>query len=276
MNMRFPAIYISHGGGPWPFVETRFGSKEMWAPLEAYLKSLVSGLAARPRALLVVSAHWEAPKVSLMSGDHPPMLYDYGGFPEESYHIEWPAPGAPALAEQARGLLEQAGFATAFDPRRGYDHGTFVPLKLAVPDADIPVLQISLLSGLDPARHIAMGRALAPLRDEGVFFVGSGSSYHNMRGFGQPSSLKASQVFDDWLAQAVTQAPAAREASLVRWAEAPAARECHPREEHLLPLHVMAGAGYADEASIPLRCETLGVRVSSVQFGGSEGSRPNP
>lgn len=168
-------------------MDLNFGPKEQWAPLEAYLRGLVSSLPDRPRALLVVSAHWEEPVVTVMSGAKPPMLYDYSGFAPEAYQLEWPASGAPHLVAQARALLERAGFLTAEDARRGFDHGTFVPFKLAVPEADIPVLQVSLLHSLDPEAHLAMGRALAPLRDEGVLLVGSGNSYHNMRGFGHPT-----------------------------------------------------------------------------------------
>ena len=265
MSTRLPAIYIPHGGGPWPFVD--MGPKEMWAPLERYLRTLVTSLPERPRALLVVSAHWEEPAVTLMTGAHPPMLYDYFGFPEESYQLTWPAPGAPALAEKARALLERDGFKTAVDPARGFDHGTFVPLKLAVPDADIPVLQVSLLRGLDPRQHIAMGQALSPLRDEGVFFIGSGSSYHNMRGFGSQRAVEPSRRFDAWLDQAVLQSPHEREEALLKWAEAPAARDCHPREEHLLPLHVMAGAGHEDNVTVPFHFDMMGARTSAVQFG---------
>jgi len=264
---RFPAVYIPHGGGPWPFVETRFAPKESWATLQEYLVSLVTALPERPRAVLVVSAHWEEPVVTLMSGPRPPMLYDYSGFPPDAYTLQWPAPGAPELAERARALLQKNGFRAALDPERGFDHGTFVPLKLAIPEADIPVLQVSLLEGLDPRQHLALGRALAPLRDDGVFFVGSGSSYHNLRGLLKASSREPSRLFDEWLAQAVEKAPAEREELLVKWADAPAARECHPREEHLLPLHVMAGAGHDDRVTLPYRGEMLGVHASAVQFG---------
>jgi aromatic ring-opening dioxygenase catalytic subunit (LigB family) len=265
--MRFPTIYVPHGGGPWPFVDVGFGSKADWEPLRKYLTALVSSLPERPTALLVVSAHWEAPVATVMSGAHPPMLYDYSGFGAEAYKIQWPAPGAPHLAARAKALLERAGFKTAEDAGRGFDHGTFVPLKLAVPQADIPVLQISLLRGLDPEAHLAMGRALAPLRDEGVLFVGSGLSYHNMRGFGQPSSEDPSRRFDAWIADSM-QLPAAERADRLRhWKDAPGALQCHPREEHLMPLHVMAGAGGDDVATIPFRGEMLGIRTSAVQFG---------
>ena len=239
----------------------------MWKPLETYLRGLVTSLPERPRAILVVSAHWEAAVPTLMTAEHPPMLYDYSGFPQESYAIKWPSPGAPWLAAEVQHRLETAGFRVQADPNRGFDHGTFVPLKLAVPNADIPTLQLSLISGLDPKRHIALGRALSPLRDAGILFVGSGSSYHNMRGFGRPSSRVPSERFDSWLSYAVSQAPGDREAELARWAEAPDARECHPREEHLLPLHVMAGAGHSDTASVPFQGDVLGVRMSAIQFG---------
>ncbi|HXN32242.1 MAG TPA: class III extradiol ring-cleavage dioxygenase [Polyangiaceae bacterium] len=265
--MRFPAIYIPHGGGPWPFVDVSFGPKEQWAPLEAYLRALVSSLPERPRALLVVSAHWEEPVITVMSGVSPPMLYDYSGFAPEAYQLEWPAPGAPHLVAQARALLDRAGFQTAEDARRGFDHGTFVPLKLAVPAADIPVLQVSLLRSLDAEAHLAIGRALAPLRDGGVLLVGSGNSYHNMRGFGHPASAEPSRRFDAWIADSVRLPAAERADRLRRWKEAPDATQCHPREEHLLPLHVMAGAGGDDVVTLPFRGEVLGVRAIAVQFG---------
>jgi aromatic ring-opening dioxygenase catalytic subunit (LigB family) len=267
VQKRLPAIYVPHGGGPWPFVDVGFGPPEAWRPLEHYLRTLVDGLAERPRAILVVSAHWEEERVTVMSGAAPPMLYDYAGFPPAAYQIRWPAPGAPELAERARTLVERGGFRAALDPARGFDHGAFVPLKLAVPRADVPVFQVSLLAGLDPRAHVAIGRSLAPLRGEGVLLVGSGNSYHNMRGFGRASSLEPSRRFDDWLAEAVCQAPEVRERRLVDWESAPAARECHPREEHLLPLHVMTGAADGDPATLPFRGEVLGVRASAVQFG---------
>ena len=264
---RLPAIYIPHGGGPWPFVDSRFASRSEMEPLAQYLRGLVGALPARPKALLVVSAHWEEAVPTVMTASRPPLLFDYFGFPPETYQLQWPAPGAPDLAERVRGLLEKAGLRTGSDPARGFDHGTFIPLMVALPDADIPVLQMSLLANLDPRQHIALGRALAPLRGEGVLLVGSGSSYHNMRGFGRAESTAPSREFDDWLVDAVTQAPARREALLADWASAPAARQCHPREEHLLPLHVMAGAGDHDAATVPFRTEVACVRFSAVQFG---------
>lgn len=265
--MRLPAIYLSHGGGPWPFVDIPFIPKGSLEPLRAYLAGLIPSLPMRPRAVLVVSAHWEAPVVTLMTHPHPPMLYDYTGFAPEAYALQWPAPSATFLVERVKGLLTGAGFATAEDAERGFDHGTFIPLMVALPQADVPVLQVSLLSSLDPSQHLALGRALAPLRDEGVLLLGSGNSYHNMRGFGHAASTEPSRMFDEWLAHAVTREPRDRDRLLEGWEQAPAARACHPREEHLLPLHVMAGAAGDDVATLPIRVEAMRVHVSGVQFG---------
>ena len=170
---RQPVVFIPHGGGPWPFVEMGFPPDDV-DKLAGYLRSVRHVPPVPPRALLVVSAHWEAPVATVMTAERPPMLYDYYGFPPESYTLTWPAPGSPPLAARTRTLLEGAGFATAADPSRGYDHGTFVPLKLTYPEAEVPAVQLSLKEGLDPAEHIAIGRALQPLRDEGVFIVAQG------------------------------------------------------------------------------------------------------
>lgn len=269
MASRMPAIYLPHGGGPWPFVDVGFGDPAEHARLRSYLEALVGHAPARPRAVLVISAHWEERVPTVMSAPRPPMLYDYYGFPPESYTISWPAPGDPALAERVRTLLSTAGFETAEDRARGFDHGTFVPLKLAFPAADVPTVQLSLVAGLDPAQHLAIGRALRPLRDEGVLIVGSGMSYHNMRGFfsGAAAAQQASADFDRWLEETVRLPEARRDEALVRWASAPSARACHPREEHLLPLMVIAGAGGGDAVSLPYADQLLGVRVSSVHFG---------
>lgn len=266
-SARQPAIYIPHGGGPWPFVAIPGIPAGSLAPLEHYLRGLVTGLAHRPQAVLVVSAHWEEAVPTLMTAARPPLLYDYYGFAPEAYALQWPAPGAPALAARVASRLAAAGIPSAMDPRRGFDHGTFVPLMLALPAADMPVLQLSLQHGLDPAAHVALGRALAPLRDEGVLLVGSGYSYHNMGGFGRAAATAPSRQFHDWLEAAVLQPPHQREALLCAWAQAPAARLCHPREEHLLPLHVMLGAGRDDPASLPFRLEALCTHMIAVRFG---------
>jgi aromatic ring-opening dioxygenase catalytic subunit (LigB family) len=264
---RQPVIYIPHGGGPWPFVELGFGTRAELDALADYLRGLTHRLPSRPRALLVVSAHWEESVPTVMTHARPPMLYDYYGFPPESYRITWPAPGDPALAARVRGLVEQAGFQSAADPARGFDHGTFVPLKLSFPDADVPTVQLSLVRGLDPATHLALGRALAPLRDEGVLIVASGMTYHDLRGFGRSDIGPISETFDAWLRESAVLEREARDARLVAWAQAPAARRAHPREEHLLPLMVAAGAAGEDRATVPYNGTFAGARLSAYHFG---------
>ncbi len=263
---RMPVAFLPHGGGPWPWVELGLPKSETDS-MAAYLRGVPKLAPRRPTALLVVSAHWEQRVPTVLGAAKPPMLYDYVGFPPEAYRVTWPAPGAPALAARVRLLLGAAGFETATDASRGFDHGTFVPLKLAWEDADIPTIQLSLISGLDPGRHLAMGRALAPLRDEGVFILGSGMSYHNMRGFFSGSGAADAEAFDAWLGRITCDAPAVRDAELVRWAAAPSARACHPREEHLLPLLVCAGAAGADRGALSFRGATFGKRVSGFHFG---------
>jgi len=261
-----PVAFVPHGGGPWPFVEMGLDPTDV-AKLTFYLRSVRDLPKSPPKALLVVSAHWEAPVATVMTSAKPPMLYDYYGFPPASYQLTWPAPGEPKVAGRVRELLSGAGFETAADDRRGFDHGTFVPLKLTYPDADVPTVQLSLLSSLDPAEHLAMGRALAPLRDEGVFLVGSGMSYHNMRGFRDSSGRSASDTFDAWLQETAPLAPPLRDERLAAWTKAPAARAAHPREEHLLPLMVVAGAAGADVGRIAYSERFMGARISGVHFG---------
>jgi aromatic ring-opening dioxygenase catalytic subunit (LigB family) len=263
---RAPVVYIPHGGGPWPFVDLGLGDKAELDGLASYLRSVAAVTAHKPKAVLAVSAHWEEAVPTVMTGERPPLLFDYYGFPPESYELTWPAPGDPALAKRVRGLLEAAGFTTGADATRGFDHGTFVPLKLTWPDADVPTIQLSLKRGLDPAEHLAMGRALAPLRDEGVLIVGSGMSYHNLRAFG-PQGRAPSEAFDAWLTDAIAQEPTERDARLSRWSAAPSARHAHPREEHLLPLMVVAGAAGADRGRSAYSGTLRGLRISGYQFG---------
>jgi aromatic ring-opening dioxygenase catalytic subunit (LigB family) len=265
MSKRMPVAFVPHAGGPVSHVELGLPPAEVDA-LVAYWRSVRALPATQPKALLVVSAHWEAQVPTVMSSPRPPMLYDYGGFPPESYRITWPAPGDPALARRVRDLLEAAGFSTAEDPERGFDHGTFTPLKQTYPDAEVPVVQLSLKAGLDPAEHLRMGRALAPLRDEGVFIVGSGDSFHNLRAFG-PGSREPSTRFNAWLTDAVTGDAGARDAELERWASAPFARLCHPREDHLIPLMVVAGAAGDDRGVLTWTGLFLGTEQTGYHFG---------
>ncbi len=263
---RFPVVYLPHGGGPWPFVEMRIGSQAERDEMAAYLRGLGTLLPSQPKAVLVISAHWEAARPTVMTHPSPPLLFDYYGFPDAAYELTWPAPGAPDLARRVRDLLSAAGIDSGEDDARGFDHGTFVPLKLTYPAADVPTLQLSLKAGLDPKEHLAIGRALSPLRDEGVFIVGSGMSYHNMRGFG-PNGRPASEAFDKWLGNTIAAPPRTRDESLTDWEAAPSARESHPREEHLLPLMVIAGAAGEDVGKHTFAGSFAGVRCSGYQFG---------
>ncbi len=249
-----------------PLVKVAIGSEPEKRALTQYLQTVRDMPASPPRALLVVSAHWEEARPTVMTSAQPPLLFDYYGFPEESYRITWPAPGAPEVAARVRQLLDQAGIDNGSDAERGFDHGTFVPLKLTYPDAHIPTLQLSLKAGLDPREHLAIGRALQPLRDEGVFIIGSGMTFHNMRGFG-PQGRAASTAFDAWLRETIVSEPAERDARLAKWQEAPAARVAHPREEHLLPLMVIAGAAGSDRGRVPYHDTFMGVELSAHAFG---------
>ena len=260
-----PVVFVPHGGGPWPFVEMGFPRADV-DHLAAYLRGVRSVPSSPPAALLVVSAHWEAPVPTVMTSERPPLLYDYYGFPPESYTITWPAPGSPRLAARVRQLLDAGGIASAADAARGFDHGTFVPLKLTYPDADVPAIQLSLVHGLDPAAHLAIGRALSPLRDEGVFIIGSGMTFHNLRAFRDPRAAPVADAFDAWLRETMTLDARARDRRLEQWEAAPAARAAHPREEHLLPLMVAAGAAGEDRAVVAFNGTFTGLRLSAYHF----------
>lgn len=260
--MRQPSLYIPHGGGPCFFMDDPQG---IWSGMAAFLRALPSTLAEPPRAILVVSGHWETAGLAVTASARPPLVYDYYGFPAHTYALRYDAPGAPALAAEVAALLQAAGFAAALDATRGLDHGVFVPLKVIYPNADVPVIELSLERGLDPARHLAIGRALAPLREQGVLIVGAGMSFHNLRALGDPRATLPSQQFDAWLAQAVELPAQARTTQLVDWVAAPAARICHPREEHLLPLMVAAGASEAPGTRIYSQL-VLGTAISGFRF----------
>ncbi len=238
MTQRQPSLYIPHGGGPCFFMDDPAGT---WTGMETFLKELPGRLPEPPRAILIVSGHWESEGFLFGAHPRPELIFDYYGFPPHTYQLSWPAPGDPALAERAAGLLRAAGYATGTDPDRGIDHGVFVPLKVAFPDADVPVVEMSLDQGLDPMLAWSAGRALRPLRDEGVLILGAGMSFHNLPAYRRPQASEPSIAFDDWLADAIAE-PEGRGERLAGWVNAPAARFAHPREEHLLPLMVAAGA----------------------------------
>jgi len=237
--------------------------------LEFALQDMPRQIGAKPKAVLMVSGHWESNDYTVMASAHPPMLYDYSGFPDHTYQIVYPAPGAPLLAQRVHSLIQAAGLPAHLDPERGFDHGAFAPLAVMYPDADVPVVQLSLRHNMDPADHIAVGRAIAPLRDEGVLIVGSGLSYHNLSRFG-PAGRAPSEAFDAWLQTTlVGSAPAQREARLLQWTTAPAARIAHPREDHLIPLMVALGAAEDAPATCVYHEENIfgGVTASSFRFG---------
>lgn len=175
-----PTFFINHGGGPCFFLEPG-PMRATWAELENYLSGFMATLAERPRAILAISGHWEEAVPTVNVGSRPSLLFDYGGFPDYTCRLTWPAPGDAAVAERVRDLLSAAGIANSNELARGWDYGIFVPLKVMLPSAEIPLVQLSLQRGLAPPAHLAIGRALMPLRDEGVLILGSGQTYHNMR-----------------------------------------------------------------------------------------------
>ncbi len=265
--MKQPTFFVPHGGGPCFFMNPDGPADPMWRPMEAYLRDLVAHLPERPRAILLVSGHWEESVFTVHTGAQPDLLYDYYGFPEHTYRLRWDAPGDPALARRVARLLGKAGFPVAENATRGWDHGVFVPMKVALPDADIPLVQLSLRANLDPADHIRAGRALESLRDEGVLIVGSGMSFHNMRARGSEVTPLA-DIWDDALADAIGDPdPQARAARIAAWDSLPHARYAHPREEHLLPLMVALGAGAGDPAVREHRSHVIGWTVSGYRFG---------
>jgi aromatic ring-opening dioxygenase catalytic subunit (LigB family) len=265
MTTLLPTYFISHGGGPWPWIPEM---RRQLAPLEASLANMPKEIGSTPKAILMISGHWEAPDFAVMASPQPPMVYDYSGFPDYTYQIKYSAPGAPEVARRIAGLLTAAGLPTHLDDKQGFDHGTFSPLQVMYPNADVPVLQVSLKHGYSPAEHLALGRALVPLRSEGILIVGSGLSYHNLRRFG-PAAKEPSAAFDAWLDDAMHSDPARRTQQLLEWEKAPSARICHPEEDHLVPLMVAIGAAEKDKATRVYHDTNAygGVTASSYRFG---------
>jgi aromatic ring-opening dioxygenase catalytic subunit (LigB family) len=267
-----PTLFVNHGGGPMPLM-----GDAAHAPLVDYLRGAAAGLPARPAAVLVVTAHWEARRTTVSSAARPEMIFDYGGFPPETYHYTYDAPGDAGVAAAAVELLRAAGLDAGLDEARGFDHGVFVPLMLLFPAADVPVVSLSLAASLDPVHHLAVGLALGPLREQGVLIVGSGMSYHNMRtlmaarrgnrrGFLEWKLHGAD--FDGFLREScVAHSGAARTRALAGWGSHPEGRAAHPREEHLLPLLVAAGAGAEDAGRVAFEGALMGAAVTGFQFG---------
>ena len=267
-NHRLPTYFLSHGGGPWPWMEGDF--RRNFDKLEHSLVEMRRGLGQRVKAVLVISGHWEEPRFAISSGARPGMVYDYFGFPDELYHIKYPAPGSPELARRVQQLLAEGGIDAELSPCRGFDHGTFSMMKPLYPDADVPVVQLSLNRNLDPKLHIEVGRLLKPLRDQGVLIIGSGLSYHNLREMRDKSGVEPSRRFDAWLQEALKSPPKERTEKLIRWEEAPLARAAHPREDHLIPLMTAVGAAEDEPAETIYHQDDLmgGITASSFRFGG--------
>jgi 4,5-DOPA dioxygenase extradiol len=240
-NKKASILYIPHGGGPLPLL-----SEEGYENMNPFLRGFPATI-PQPEAIVVISAHWEEPVISITAHKNPPMLFDYSGFPPESYEYFYPAPGRPRLASRIQAMLETAGIKARLDYERGFDHGVFVPLMLMYPAAEIPCIQISLSNSLDATFHVELGKALAPLKKENLLILGSGFSFHNMQAMmsRQDDGIdEKNRLFEDWLSQTCSDPDlelSEREQRLIEWDRAPHARYCHPREEHLLPLQVCFG-----------------------------------
>lgn len=265
-SQRQPVIFLPHGGGPCFFMDWSWGPADTWHATGEFLASLAGTLPEPPHAILAVTAHWEATGFEASGAARPDLIYDYSGFPEHTYQLTWPAPGEPVLASRAVNLLAAAGLPSRVHPTRGFDHGVFVPLKVAFPRAEIPTVALSLDRRLDPAAHLAAGRALAPLRDEGVLIVASGMSFHNLHAYFRPETLLASRVFDQWLTETAGLPGPERAARLTAWRQAPYGEFSHPREEHLIPLMVAAGAAGDAMGRRVFHDEPMGAALSAYRF----------
>ncbi|MFB9951093.1 DODA-type extradiol aromatic ring-opening family dioxygenase [Rhizobium puerariae] len=271
---RFPVYFIPHGGGPWPFMDLpkNDAGRGPWDDLADFLRGLDSEIGRKPKAVLVVSGHWETEPVPTVStAPHPGMLFDYYNFPPHTYELSYPAPNSLELAARARQLLADAGMDSAENATRGFDHGVFIPFMLIYPQADVPLTMISLRNTLDAESHLAIGKALEPLRDEDVLIIASGMTYHNMRKFrtAEPDHVAEAVRFDDWLREAVEEPdPKARADRLSTWDSNPDALACHvPDHDHLVPLFVAAGAAGADAGRRIFRTDYLGKPYSGYRFG---------
>lgn len=262
-TVKHPTYFISHGGGPWPWMEYRPGIDK----LAAFLEKLPKTFKEVPKAILVISGHWEEEQFSVMTSEHPPMVYDYYGFLEHTYHIKYPAPGSPEIADRVKELLKASGIKIQESATQGFDHGAFTTVYPMYPKAQIPMLQLSLKSGYSPQDHFEVGRALAPLREEGVVIIGSGLSYHNLRF--PPDAREHSEAFEAWLFQVLTREKGSeRLEDIANWERAPFARAVHPQEDHFAPLFVALGAAESEEGT-RIFDEVLFNRIlaSSYQFG---------
>lgn len=262
-----PTWYLPHGGGPCFFME--WNPPGVWDSMESFLRKIACSLPERPKAIVVASAHWQENDFKVTSSIRPELIYDYYGFPPHTYRLNYPASGAPQLANNIVDLLKRARLAAYCDAKHGFDHGVFIPLMLAFPEADIPVIQVSLNATLDPKLHLTLGQALQPLRDEGVLIIGSGMSVHNLPLSRDMRSAPATKIFDRWLTTTIEGNPAHRNKALLEWANAPYAHICHPPggEEHLLPLLVVAGAAGNDLGHSVFSEQVMAATISAFSFG---------
>jgi 4,5-DOPA dioxygenase extradiol len=234
-------LYLSHGAGPMPLLGDD-GHKEMVENLK-----MIAGKILKPSAIILISAHWEEAMPTITQAANPQLFYDYYGFPKEAYEIQYPAPGEPNLANKVFSALSDKGIKCTLDDKRGFDHGLFVPLKIMYPEADVPCIQLSLVNSLDSSEHIKIGKALSGLEYDNLLVIGSGFSFHNMKAFFAPKTAEMeimNEEFMQWLNDTCSNPNLEeneRTRRLVNWEKAPSARYCHPREEHLLPLHVCYG-----------------------------------
>ncbi len=268
MTSRLPTYFISHGGGPWPYLDGPF--RRMFDQLEQSLKDIRRELGDAPRAVLMISGHWEENGFAVSSGEQPGMVYDYAGFPEHTYRIHYRAPGSPELARRVQELLGAGGVPARLDADRGYDHGTFSVMKPLYPGEDIPLVQLSIDRSYDPRLHLRLGRLLAPLREEGVLIIGSGLSYHNLREARGSEGIEPSRAFDAWLHETlISAAPEDRTTRLINWEQAPLARAAHPEEDHLIPLMAVVGAAEDELGAVVYHQRDLfgGITASSFRFG---------
>jgi aromatic ring-opening dioxygenase catalytic subunit (LigB family) len=269
-DFRFPTLFIPHGGGPCFFMDTPPDHPTLWDKMAAYLRGIDGSLGVRPHTVLVISGHWQTALPTVNASLGHTLLFDYSGFPEHTYRLTYPASGSPEVAARVLELLHTSGFGPAVDGQRGLDHGVFIPFKLIYPNAHVPIVQLSLQRDLDSATHLELGRALAPLRDEGILIVGSGMSFHNLRSFfvDDPRVNRPAEEFDEWLNDAVTASDGKnRAAKLTVWQKAPGAIASHPTPEHLLPLLVVAGAAEGDLAMRTYSDRLMGKPISGFQFG---------
>lgn len=254
----FPSVFVSHGAPTLALTP---------CPARAFLAGLGRTL-GRPEAILCVSAHWETAEPAVSAATEPETIHDFYGFPAPLYQLRYPAPGAPALAERVTSLLKTSGLSCARDAGQGLDHGAWVPLLLMYPEADIPVAQISVNMPRGPAHHVALGRALAPLREEGILVLGSGGATHNLMEFRGSAADAAPfphvEAFDAWLTEA---AEAGDEVRLVDYLRtAPEARRIHPRDEHFMPFFVAFGAGGPDAKGRKLHSSFTHGMLSMASF----------